>query len=122
MNTIRSILSIVLGIVVAFVFIWAAEFVNFIVYGPNPDKPFAERMELMESLMEDPKAMKAWIESLPLSAMATLQVAWAIGAFFGGGMAALIAARRRVLHAGIIGAFVLAATVINFFQMKALCD
>jgi len=54
--------------------------------------------------------------------MAMLQVAWAIAAFFGGGVAALIAGRGRMLHAGIIGALVLAATVINFFQMKSLCD
>jgi hypothetical protein len=122
MKILRSILAIVVGVIVAVVLIWVAEAVNFIVYGPDPDKPFAERMETGQKLKENPQAMKAWIESMPTGAMVILQTAWSVGAFFGGGVAALIAGRRRLLHAAIIGGFVLAATVFNLFMMKAMCD
>lgn len=122
MKIFRSILAVVVGAVVAVLLIWVAEAVNFIIHGPEPEKPLMERFELAEKMTQDTQAMKAWIESLPIVAMATLQVAWAIAAFFGGGVAALIAGRGHLLHAGIIGALVLAATVINFFQMKSLCD
>jgi hypothetical protein len=76
----------------------------------------------MKKMAEDPQLMKAWIDEIPLSAMVVVQVAWSLGAFLGGAVSALIAGRARYLHAGIIGALILAATVINFFQMKSLLD
>ncbi len=44
-------------------------------------------------------------------ALVAFLIAWQSGALFGGGAAALIAGRGRCLHAGIIGFFVLMASV-----------
>ena len=66
--------------------------------------------------------MKEWVESLPESAMVVVLLAWEVGAFLGGGLAALIAGFWRRLHAGVIGAFILAATALNFYIMKSEYD
>ena len=122
MKIIRSIAGVVVGAIVGVLVVWIVETLNFVVNGPLPDKPFSERLELMKKMTEDPQVMKAWVDEMPLSALVVVQVAWSLGAFLGGGACALIAGRARLLHAGIIGALILVATVINFFQMKSLLD
>ncbi|MSQ94470.1 MAG: hypothetical protein EXR98_07930 [Gemmataceae bacterium] len=119
MQILRSIAAIVVGFIVSMIVIIAVKSVNGIVYAPPGDKPLMERIS---DLQNDKKAMKAWIESIPTPAMAILQVAWSLGTLLGGGLAALIASRARILHAGIIGGVVLLLTIVNLFMMKAECD
>ena len=54
--------------------------------------------------------------------MIVVVVAWVVGAFLGGGVSAWIAGRWRMLHAGIIGAVVLAVVVVNSLNMKTQYD
>ena len=63
-------------------------------------------------------AAKEWIRSIPISAMVALQVGWGVGALIGGAVAAWIAGWARLVHAGIIGAFILVSTIFNFQQLK----
>jgi undecaprenyl pyrophosphate phosphatase UppP len=119
MKILRSILAVAVGAVVSIVVIFGMEMANFIVYRPNDGKSISEKMTEMK---EDPQAAKAFIESLPTSAMVAVVVAWVVGAFLGGGVSAWIAGRWQVLHAGIIGAVVLAGVVVNSFQMKSQYD
>ena len=63
-------------------------------------------------------AVHAYLESLPTAAFVIVLCGWQLGAFVGGAVAALIAGRARVIHAGIIGGFVLLGTVINFLSVR----
>lgn len=119
MTIVRSVLAIVIGAVIAVVVIRAVEMANFVQYGPSAEKPIAERLEIMQKMKkEDPDAMKAWMESLPTSAMVMVVVSYGLGAFLGGALAGLIASCCRMTHAGIIGGLVLAGTIYNFINMK----
>jgi len=119
MKTLRSILGILCGAALAVVVIIVAESINGIVYKPDDGRTFAQ---FQEDLQKDMKAMKAWVESLPQSAMVVVLLGWEVGAFLGGGLAALVAGHWRRLHAGVIGTLVLAATAFNFYIMKTQCD
>ena len=119
MKILRSILAVVVGSIVGFLFIMAIEAVNGFIYPPPEGK---SGMEWMKEINDGSPAAKEWIRSMPTSAMALVQVAWAVGAAVGGAVSAWIAGRARVLDAGIIGALVLVVTVINFLEMKAKLD
>ena len=116
MKIVRSIVGVLLGAFVAVVVINAIEMVNFLIHRPTDGRTM---MEQMAEMKEDPRVMKAWIDSLPASAMVALVLLWQTGAFLGGAVSALIAGRSRLLHAGIIGAFVLAGTILNIFELKS---
>ncbi len=119
MKILRSIAAIVVGIIISMIVIFAAESVNGIIYAPPGDKPLMERIH---ALQEDPQAMKAWIESLPIASMIGLLFGWQASAFLGGVVSAWIAGRGRLIHAGFIGAVVLALTMVTLIQMKYECN
>jgi hypothetical protein len=62
--------------------------------------------------------VRAFVSSLPMEAFVMVLVSYALGTFLGGSVAALIASRWRIFHAGFIGSLVLAATIGNFAMMK----
>lgn len=115
MKILRTIAAIILGVGLAVVVINAAETINGMVYQPDDGRTF---MEFVYDLQKDEKAMKAWIETIPQSAMVMVLLGWEVGAFLGGALAALVAGYARRIHAGIVGAFVLAATALNFQMTK----
>ncbi len=115
MKILRSIGSVVVGIIVSIVVIIAAESANSLLHPPPGEGPFMERID---KLKEDKQAMKEWIDSLPQSVMAAVLMGWQVGAFLGGAAAALLAGRARLLHAGFIGAWVLAGTIMNLLSLK----
>jgi len=116
MKYLRSIIGILMGVTLAIVVIVAVEGINTVVNRPDDGRKLDE---FLKSIKEDKKAMKEWVESMPESAVIVVLVAWQLGAFFGGGLAALVAGHWRRLHACVIGAFVLAGTVMNFRMMQA---
>lgn len=118
MKILRSIAAVVVGWVVAVIFILGIETVNALIYLPEGKTLAGVKKEFDDC---SPWA-KEWVQSLPTLAHALLQVGWGGGAFLGGAVSAWIAGRRRLLHAGIIGALVLAGTMFNFFQLKAQLD
>ena len=122
MVIVRSILAIVVGMAVGVLVIVAIHIVNFIVYGPYADQPFADRMESMQKMQKDPAAMKKYADEMPTNALILVVLSWQAGAFLGGCVAGLIAAQWRVWHAGAIGALVLAATIYTIYDMKNKFD
>lgn len=122
MKIVRSILAVVVGWFVSALVIFAIQIINTAIYGPDPDKPLAERLETIKKMQEDPAAMKAFGESMPVSALVLVLVSWQAGAFVGGALSALIAGRGRLIHAGIIGGLVLAATIYTVYDMKRKFD
>ncbi|MBI2808300.1 MAG: hypothetical protein HYX68_25210 [Planctomycetes bacterium] len=119
MKIFRSIAGIAVGAIVAVIVIMVVETANGFIY-PPPDGKTGE--EWYKEMMEGTPAAKEWLRSIPTSTMAMLQVAWGLGACLGGAVAALIAGRLRLLHAGIIGALILAATIYNFYCLKTQLD
>jgi hypothetical protein len=131
MKFVRSILAflrepllvpVVTGCIVSVVLILAVQMISTVAYAPHAEKPMAERMEAMAKMEQDPTAMKAWLETLPVGAMLLVLASWQLGAFGGGFASALLAGRAPSIHGGIIGGLVLAATIYNFFNMKKLYD
>jgi hypothetical protein len=110
MKILRSILAVVVGVVAAVVAIMALQMISFLVYRPDNGKTFWEQMKEMQ---ENKEAAKALMAATPTGGLVVVLVSWELGAFVGGGLAALIAGRGRLVHAGIIGAFILASTILN---------
>lgn len=95
----RTVVAAVVGTVVALVLIGVVEAVGERVYPPPAGLDFRE-----------PDA----IASLPGGALAFVLAAWIGGTFAGGLVAARIDRSHAAAAAAIVGALVLAATVLNF--------
>jgi hypothetical protein len=119
MKIVRSIAGVVVDWIVSAILITGVEIGTFIAFRSHNGKPALEQMKELE---KDPKSAKAFVEALPPDALAAVLGGWAAGAFFGGGLSALIAGRWQQLHAGIIGGLVLAGVVLNSLSMKATLD
>ncbi|HZZ79134.1 MAG TPA: hypothetical protein VFE62_11475 [Gemmataceae bacterium] len=115
MKILRGILAIVVGWIATVPVIMGTEMATFVMYAGDGQKSLTERME---ELQNDEAAARAFYESLPEQARVTVLVGWELGAFIGGAIAALIAGRRRVLAAGIVGTLVLAGTIQNALLLK----
>ena len=107
MKAIRSILSILLGVILAMGIIT----LNSVVLAPLL---FSLPTDLDPN---DPPALKAALEQMPTEAFGLIMLGWTVAAFAGGFCAAWLAGRAWVLHASIIGAVVLFGTLMNIFVM-----
>jgi hypothetical protein len=99
---VRSILSIVAGIVLAVVVIFAFQIVVMAVY---PLPAGTDRT--------DSESMKKAIAAMPAGAFAILLVGYAVGTCAGAWLAATIARRAPVVHGLIVGAFFLFGNIAN---------
>ncbi len=122
MKILRSILAIIVGGLLLMVIVEGVQMANFVVYATDEDAPIAERVqksrERMEEFERDKEALKTFIASLPNEALVVVLLGWQAAAFLGGGVSALIAGRRRLLHAGIVGALALAGTIFAVWHVK----
>jgi hypothetical protein len=102
----RPILAVVAGVVTAFIVISLVEAAAHAVFAPAhiPD-------------LSTPEAMAAYVASMPIGAFLSVFAGWALGAFAGGVVAALVARTKPFLFAGIIGAVVLAGAVVNMVMI-----
>lgn len=101
-HVVRSVLAVVAGVIVAFALVAAIEAAGHAVYPVPKGLDFTDREQV-----------RAYTQALPLGALMFVLAAWTVAAFGGGAVAALIARTRPLLHAAIVGAFVLAATLAN---------
>ena len=120
MKIIRSIAGIFVGVLVATILVGIIETLSGMFVYPPPAN--MTQQEFMEAMKQGTPEVKKWIQEVPVSAMALVQVAWALGALGGGFVAAWIAGRARVIHAAVVGAFILAATIFNFIMIKQKLD
>ena len=103
----RTILGAVVGMVMAFITIMLIEYASHQIYPPPPG--------LNPMVAED---MAMILANMPLGAMLSVIVAWVVGAFDGGLVAALIAGRNRPRVAAIVpGLMVVAGVVGIILQM-----
>jgi hypothetical protein len=119
MAIVRSILGVVLGWVLAFITIMVLHVLNFIIFRPESDETLFEHFKQMG---KDVEAMKAWLPTVPMEGMLLVLAAWTTGAFLGGAMSALIAARAHIFHASIVGTLILVGTIYNFYDMRQKYD
>ncbi|PCC70294.1 hypothetical protein SAMN02745121_03377 [Nannocystis exedens] len=101
----RNLFAVVLGVAVAVFAIMIVELIGHAVYPPPADLR-----------LDDPKAIRDYIEHAPFLALAFVPIAWAAGAFCGGAVAALAASGRRPQRFGVIvGAVLLVASAMNLW-------
>jgi len=100
---IRSILTVIVGILAGSASVWLLELAGHRLYPP----PAGLDLENLE-------ALKQYVASAPTGMFLALLAAWAGGAFVGGGVAALLSERRRAVHALVVGAAQTAFAVIQF--------
>ncbi len=103
----RNVLAVILGVVVAGLAIMGVESIGHSLYPPpagfSPD---------------DLKAIEAYIASAPFMAIALVLIAWAVGAFVGGAVAARAAAGRRACRFGTrVGLVVFIMAVMNMWMI-----
>ncbi len=115
MKIVRSIVAIVVGLLVGVLvvsLIWA---VGHVIY---------PQLEGLGKMIMDPDVSRQTkfeaMRELPVGALAAVLIAWLSGAFVGGAVAAAGASCCRCVHAGIIGGFVLLASVMMMVMVPHL--
>ncbi len=106
MKIVRSIVSVIVGLAVAFCVVASLEFAGHSMF-PVPK-------DTQEKLMnEELSRQEKWeiVKTLPTGALAAVPIAWMCGAFLGGFAAAAIAGCCKAFHAGVIGVLILAASI-----------
>jgi len=103
MKFIRSVAAVVAGFIVAVIFNIAIQSLNRVLY---PD-----------DVVTDPALIKERLPTMPVGPLVVVVIAWETGAFVGGLVAALVAGWAPSVHAGMIGAAMLAATITNFLML-----
>ena len=102
----RKILAVLAGLATGFILAAIFETIGTFLYPPPP--------ELDRNNVEQ---MSAYIQTLPIGAFLILLAAWTIATFGGGAVTWMIAKEKPMLFASIIGAILLAASVVNFVMI-----
>lgn len=101
----RNLFAVVLGVAVAVFAIMVVELIGHAIYPPPS-----------ELRVDDPEAVRHYIEQAPFLALAFVPIAWATGAFCGGAVAALVAGGRRPQRFGVVvGVVLLVASAMNLW-------
>lgn len=100
----KLVLGVVAGVIVAFATVFAIDFAGHLIY------PLPSDLD-----MHDPEAVGAFIRTMPAGALALVVIAWVIGAFDGGIVAALIS--RRAWTVWPVAGLVAAAGVVNVLMI-----
>lgn len=102
----RKILAVVLGVISAVVLIIAIEALGHSMY------PLPADMDV-----SDTEAMKAYVMTLPVTALLIIMSAWIVATLVGGLLACFIARETPLIYAVIIGGLVLLGTIINLMSV-----
>ncbi|WP_066510494.1 hypothetical protein [Rufibacter sp. DG15C] len=102
----KSIFAVLTGVVTGFLTIFLVELVAQQVY-PVPS----------EVNLQDPEAMGTYLASAPMGSLMLVLLAYALGSFLGGMVAARLAKSRKMMHALLVGFLLLLACVANFYLL-----
>ena len=103
---IRSILTVLVGLIAGSVTVFALEWVGHRIQPP----PAGLDLQNME-------ALKAYVSTAPPVVFVLLLAAWAGGGFVGGLVAAMLAARKRVAHALAVGSIQTILAVVQLVMI-----
>jgi hypothetical protein len=107
MNTrFRLFLAAVTGVVTAFVIVAGVEALGHALYPPPPGLDLTDSARFAE-----------YVRSIPVEAMLFVIIAWFSGTLGGGLVAIIVARRRAALLAGIVAGLLLAGAVVNLVAM-----
>lgn len=104
---VKRVLSIILGLVTAVVVIMLVEGIGHKMFPVSPVD------------MNNPEALKAFMENLPTGAIAMVLVAWAVGSFAGGAIASLIDKVNAFRNSVVIGVVILILSIINLITIPS---
>ncbi len=96
----RTLLALLAGLVAMVLTVFLLESAGHMVFPPPANMDFS-----------DPAAQKAFMESLPIGALAFVILAWAVGALVGSYVAATIARQHRLAVALVVGVVMIALSV-----------
>jgi nicotinamide riboside transporter PnuC len=102
----RKVAAVVLGIIVAVVFIIAIEALGHSVY------PVPEGLDIT-----DTEAMQAYVTGLPIGALLFVMGAWLVATLAGGLLACFIARETPLVYSAVVGGLVLLGTIINLMSV-----
>jgi hypothetical protein len=108
MKVLRGIAAILVGMFVGGVAVGVTENIGRLVF-PPPE--VMKDPESFRKLLADPEQLQQVMDELPIGSFAFVLIAWLLGAIIGGATAALAAPGGRIIHAGVIGFFILLASV-----------
>jgi MFS family permease len=103
---VKSILAVLTGLVVGFITIYLVELVSQQVY-PLP----------AEVNLQDPEAMGTYMANAPAASLVLVLLAYALGSFLGGMVAARLATTKKMVHAIVVGVLLLLAGIANFYLL-----
>ena len=103
---VKKIAAAVLGIIVAGLIVAAIEALGHTVYPIPPDIDF-----------KDPIQFGNYVQSLPIGAFLFVAGGWTSGTLGGGLLACFIAKEKPFVYSGIVGGFILVATVVNLIMI-----
>ncbi len=107
MNTrFRLFLAAVTGVVAAFVIVAGVEALGHALYPPPPGLDLTDSARFAE-----------YVRSIPVEAMLFVIIAWFSGTLGGGLVAIVVARRRAALLAGIVAGLLFAGAVVNLVAM-----
>jgi predicted MFS family arabinose efflux permease len=102
----RSVLAVLAGIVVAMILMVAVEMLSSHLF------PLPPGVDLHSH-----ESIRQHIDQLPIGAFLLVLIAWSVGSFAGSWVAARLAGRARLIHGLVIGAFFLAASIMNMLMI-----
>ncbi len=103
---VKKIAAAVLGIIVAGLIVAAIEALGHTVYPIPPDIDF-----------KDPIQFGNYVQSLPVGAFLFVAGGWTSGTLGGGLLACFITKEKPFVYSGIVGGFILVATVVNLIMI-----
>lgn len=105
-NRTRSIVGVIAGVFTAFIIVFLGEMLSQSVFMAPENLNYA-----------DPKALKKFMDSLPLSAFLLLIFIWATSVFSGGLISGLISPNNWARISLITGSILLVGNIINMFMV-----
>ena len=103
---VKKVAAAVLGIIAAGGIVAVVEALGHAVYPIPPDVDF-----------NDPVQFGNYVQSLPVGAFIFVAGGWTSGTLGGGLLACFIARERPFVYSGIVGGFILVATVVNLMMI-----
>ncbi|GAA4296592.1 hypothetical protein GCM10023183_03580 [Nibribacter koreensis] len=67
--------------------------------------------------LQDPEAMGAYMANAPMGSLVLVLMAYALGSFLGGMVAARLAPNKKMVHAIVVGILLLLAGIANFYLL-----
>ena len=102
----KSILAVFLGFVLGIVLIVVVEALGHFVYPPPANLDIT-----------NPEEVKNLMANAPVGALLFVVLAYAVGSFGGGGLAARLVQKSHILHAMIVGGLLMVAGIMNMFMI-----